>query len=143
MTDRPMDCGSVAEALALLRENHPLTGRQKDRVIEILQAIECRSVADGHLTRPEAASLWLMLRGGSRDTPEARSALAKIEAVANGDAKSTEQESVSLDPLRSIVSELQDFYDSHAAGAGRILRQAAKLENWIDAARLTEEKSKC
>lgn len=43
---------------------------------------ERRSVSQG-LTRPEATSLWLMLRGGRRDTPEAHAALDKLQAMVN------------------------------------------------------------
>ena len=106
---------------------------------EPVQDMECRSIARG-LTREQARTLCEYLEGFCPE-PQHEAAFDALERIAN--AKATEQESVSLDldPLRSIVSELQDFYDSHAPKPTRILRQAAKLENWIDAARLMEEKS--
>jgi hypothetical protein len=60
-----------------------------------------------------------------------------------GDAPATEckSEVPDLEPLRSIVSELQDFYDAAAPKPARILRQAAALENWIDSAATTECRS--
>lgn len=49
MTSKTTDFGLITEALALLRENHPLTGDPKDRVIEILQTMGSGSHADADI----------------------------------------------------------------------------------------------